>query len=81
MAVGLLLMYVCMQLIVPLIDVADGGRLLQQVQSTLQPILEEWSGVELVLQRCHGLREYLLPTYSNATLYTYCYIRPNILID
>ena len=45
-------------LIAPLVDVADSGTLLRLVQTSIQPILEAWSGVPLVLQRCHGLREY-----------------------
>jgi hypothetical protein len=46
-------------LITPLIDVAANGTLLRHVQSSLQPVLEEWVGGQaLVMQRCHGLREY-----------------------
>ena len=47
------------KLVTPLVDKAPGGVLLQSVERQLRPVLEAWvANVPLVLQRCHGIREY-----------------------
>ena len=33
-------------------------ELLALVKTHLQPVLEKWVGRPLILQRCHGIREY-----------------------
>ena len=52
------------KLITPLVDKAPGGSLLKSVELQLRPVLEAWvNDMPLVLQRCHGIREYTTGGY------------------